>query len=98
MAPLFTLPTINGIAPPATNPAVNAPVQGPMANMSVYVPPTKPTSVVSSNTSAKGPVANAQNTVNNPPAQPLYNPSNGFITPAGLSAGLKPVQPGDPAL
>lgn len=58
--------------------------------------PTKPTTVVSSKPATT--VANqAQSIVNNPPAQPLYNAANGYVTSYGLSQGAKPVQPGDPA-
>ena len=32
-----------------------------------------------------------------PPPPAMYDTTNGFLTPAGKAAGMKPVQPGDPA-
>jgi hypothetical protein len=61
-----------------------------------------PTPVVSSNTAANGPVANAQNVVNTydtvtaNQSQNLYDTTNGWVTPYGLSQGAVAVQPTDP--
>lgn len=68
------------------------PGSSPAANTT----PPKPTTVVSAKP-ATTVATQAKSVVNNPPAQPLYNTTNGFVTPYGLSQGAVPVQPNDPA-
>ncbi len=61
--------------------------------------PPKPVSVVSS-APAKKQVEQAKQVVSNSTqnSQNLYDTTNGFVTPYGLSQGAQPVQPNDPAM
>lgn len=69
-----------------------APAPKPTTSTPKVTPVVSPAPAINQVSQAKQIVTNANST-----SQNLYNTTNGFVTPYGLSQGAKPVQPGDPA-